>query len=290
MLTVGVLGPLEVRRDGRPLPVPSGKTTELLARLALDAGQVVSAERLIEDLWGEAAAATGRNTLQSKVSQLRRALADPVLVAGGHGGYTLALDPGRVDAVRVAGLAADVAAARRDGDAAAALEAATEALALFRGEILADAGDGTWLYPHRTRLEEVRLGLLEDRAAARVDLGAGGDAIAELEWLVGEHPLRERLWASHITALYRAGRRARHRAGEGAGRPRAPDPAPERRPRPRRDRPRAGAGPGRRQPARPGHPPGRAGRGPRRRRPADRRQPAGHPGRAGRGRQDPHRP
>ena len=77
MLTIGVLGPLKVRHDGRPLPVPSGKTTELLVRLAVDAGQVVSAERLIEDLWGEAAAATGRNTLQSKVSQLRRALADP---------------------------------------------------------------------------------------------------------------------------------------------------------------------------------------------------------------------
>jgi predicted ATPase/DNA-binding SARP family transcriptional activator len=208
MLTIGVLGPLEVRRDGRPLPVPSGKTTELLVRLALDAGQVVSAERLIEDLWGEAAAATGRNTLQSKASQLRRALADPAVVAGGHGGYTLALDPGGVDALRVAALAADAAAARRDGDADAALAAATEALALFRGEVLADAGDGEWLHPHRARLEEVRLGLLEDRAAARVDLGAGGDLIAELEWLVGEHPLREGLWASYTTALYRAGRQA----------------------------------------------------------------------------------
>ena len=208
MLTIGVLGPLEVRHDGRPLPVPSGKTTELLVRLAVDAGQVVSAERLIEDLWGEAAAATGRNTLQSKVSQLRRALADPAVVAGGHGGYTLALDPAGVDALRVAALAADAAAARRDGDADAALKAATEALALFRGEVLADAGDGEWLHPHRTRLEEVRLGLLEDRAAARVDLGAGGDVIAELEWLVGTHPLREGLWASYITALYRAGRQA----------------------------------------------------------------------------------
>jgi predicted ATPase/DNA-binding SARP family transcriptional activator len=208
MLTVGVLGPLEVRRDGRPVPVPSGRTTELLARLAVDAGQVVSAERLIEDLWGEAAPATGRNTLQSKVSQLRRALAEPALVAGGHGGYTLALDPAGVDALRVAGLAANAAAARRDGDPAAALEAATEGLALFRGEVLADAGDGEWLHPHRTRLEELRLGLLEDRAAARVDLGGGGDVIAELEWLVDRHPLREGLWASLVTALYRAGRQA----------------------------------------------------------------------------------
>jgi hypothetical protein len=100
------------------------------------------------------------------------------------------------------------AAARRAGDAAAALEAATEALELFRGDVLADAGDGEWLHPHRSRLDEVRLGLLEDRVAARVDLGAGGEAIAELEWLLGQHPLREGLWASLITALYRAGRQA----------------------------------------------------------------------------------
>lgn len=132
MLTVGVLGPLEVRRDGRPLPVPSGKTTELLIRLALDAGQVVTAERLIEDLWGDDAAATARNTLQSKVSQLRRALDDPAIVGGGRGGYTLELDAGRVDALEVVGLAAAAAAARRAGDAAAALEAATEGLELFR--------------------------------------------------------------------------------------------------------------------------------------------------------------
>jgi DNA-binding SARP family transcriptional activator len=208
MLTVGVLGPLEVRRDGRPLPVPSGKTTELLIRLALDAGQAVTAERLIEDLWGDDAAATARNTLQSKVSQLRRALDDPALVGGGRGGYTLELDAGRVDALEVVGLAAAAAAARRAGDAAAALEAATEALELFRGDVLADAGDGDWLHPHRSRLDEVRLGLLEDRAAARVDLGAGGEVIAELEWLLGQHPLREGLWASLITALYRAGRQA----------------------------------------------------------------------------------
>jgi predicted ATPase len=90
----------------------------------------------------------------------------------------------------------------------AALEAATEALGLFRGEILVDAGDGDWLHPHRSRLGEIRLGLLEDQAAARVDLGAGAEVVAELEWLVGQHPLREGLWSSYITALYRAGRQA----------------------------------------------------------------------------------
>ncbi|HEX2373191.1 MAG TPA: BTAD domain-containing putative transcriptional regulator [Actinomycetota bacterium] len=142
------------------------------------------------------------------MSQLRRALDEPALIGSGHGGYTLDLDAGGVDVLQVASLAATASAARRSGDASAALEAATEALGLFRGDILVDAGDGEWLHPHRTRLEEVRLGLLEDQAAARVDLGAGGDVIAELEWLLGRHPLREGLWSSLITALYRAGRQA----------------------------------------------------------------------------------
>ena len=208
MLTVGVLGPLEVRRDGRPLSVPSGRTTEVLVRLALDAGQRVSAERLIDDLWGAAAAGTGRNTLQSKVSQLRRALGEPALVSGGHGGYTLELDAGRVDALQVVSLAAAASSAQRSGDPASAVEAATEGLGLFRGEVLVDAGDGEWLHPHRARLDEVRLGLLEDQAAARVDLGGGAELLAELEWLLGQYPLRQGLWVSFITALYRAGRQA----------------------------------------------------------------------------------
>src|SRR6266581_2288782 len=136
MLTVAVLGPVEIRRDGEPIPVPSGKTTEVLVRLALDAGLLVRAEKMIDDLWAEAAASTGKNTLQSKVSQLRRALDEPGLITSSHGGYTLNLDPGCVDALRVAGLAASATALRRTGDASAALEVATEGLSLFRGEVL----------------------------------------------------------------------------------------------------------------------------------------------------------
>ena len=79
---------------------------------------------------------------------------------------------------------------------------------MFRGEALVDAGDGDWLHAHRVRLEEARLGLLEDQLAARVDLHAGADVIGELESLVRAHPLREGLWSSLITALYRTGRQA----------------------------------------------------------------------------------
>ena len=99
MFQISVLGPVEVRRDGQLLPVPGGKTAEVLVRLALEAGVVVRADRLIDDLW--AGAATRRNTLQSKVARLRRALGDPSAIVGGDGGYELAVEPDAVDALRV---------------------------------------------------------------------------------------------------------------------------------------------------------------------------------------------
>lgn len=206
MLTLAVLGPLEVRRDGVVLTLPSGKTTEVLVRLALDAGQMVRTDRLIEDLWGDTG--TGRNTLQSKVSQIRRALVEPDLVKSRDGGYVLDLDADSIDAAQALALAASASAARRTGDAAGALDLSTTGLSLFRGEVLVDAGDGDWLQPHRARLEEVRLGLLEDQLAARVDLDLGGEVIGELQGLASQYPLREGLWSLLITALYRMGRQA----------------------------------------------------------------------------------
>jgi DNA-binding SARP family transcriptional activator len=203
VLTVAVLGEVEVRRDGALLPLPTGKTTELLVRLALDANSPVRADVLIEDLWGEP---VGRNTLQSKVSQLRRALGERGLVPGSGDAYRLVVDRGGVDAFAVVDLAAGASAARAARDAALAVDRATEGLALFRGDVLVDAGD--WAYPHRVRLDELRLGLLEDLMAARVDLGSGSEVVAGLETLVERYPLREGLWASLVTALYRAGRQA----------------------------------------------------------------------------------
>jgi len=208
MISVAVLGPVEVRRDGAPVPLPSGKTTEVLVRLAIDAGSPVRADRLIEDLWADGPARTGRNTLQSKVSQLRRALGVPGVITSGTGGYTLDVEPGRVDALRVVTLATTVSGLRQGGNLAGAAEVSGQALALFRGDVLVDAGDGPWLQPHRARLEEVRLGLLEDHFAVRVELGASGDVIGQLETLTQLHPLCEGLWHSLITALYRNGRQA----------------------------------------------------------------------------------
>ena len=129
-------------------------------------------------------------------------------MAAGGDGYALARDAGRGGRLprRRAGLAAAVGAARAPATRRRRWTRRAEALALFRGEVLLGAGD--WAAPHRTRLEEVRLGLLEDALAARVDLGAGGEVVGELEALVDEHPLREGLWVSLITALYRPGRQA----------------------------------------------------------------------------------
>jgi predicted ATPase/DNA-binding SARP family transcriptional activator len=203
VLTVAVLGAVEARRDGVRLDVPAGKTTELLARLALDVGGRVRVDAILEDLWADPA---GRNTLQSKVSQLRRALGDKDLVVGSSDSYALALPGEAVDAFRVVQLAAESAAARAAGDFATSLKRALEGLALFRGPVLVDAGE--WASPHRSRLEELRLGLVEAAMAARVALGAGGEVVAELGSLVEEQPLREGLWAALITALYRAGRQA----------------------------------------------------------------------------------
>lgn len=202
MLTVGVLGPVEARRDGVPLPVPAGKTAELLARLALDVGRPVRVDTLVEDLWGEPAT---RNTLQSKVSQLRRTIGRELVVGEGDG-YRLALPPAAVDAAELSRLAAVSASAANAGDPTTSLAAARAGLALFRGDVLPELGD--WFAPHRARFEEVRLTLTERVLAGRVDLGAGGEIVAELEPLLVEHPLREGLWATMITALYRAGRQA----------------------------------------------------------------------------------
>src|SRR3954468_17331554 len=206
MLTVAILGRVSVSRDGLAAAVPSGLTTELLVRLALDAGRPVRAERLVEDLW-PGATDTRRNTLQAKVSQLRRALGDPAALTGGPVGYTLAVDREQVDALRVLRLADDASARLASGDAAAATDACRAGLDLFGPEVLPAAGAAEWVLPHRVRLEEVRLHLAEDGLAARLALGATG-VVGELESLVAVHPLRERLWSLLITALYRTGRQS----------------------------------------------------------------------------------
>jgi predicted ATPase/DNA-binding SARP family transcriptional activator len=199
---ISVLGPVEVRRDGRLVPVPGGKTSELLVRLALEAGVFVAADRLVDDLW--AGAATRRNTLQSKVARLRRALGDPLVIASGDGGYKLGVEPASVDALRVLRDAVTASELLAAGDDRGAADVSASALALYRGEV----GDGDWAAPHRARLDEARTKLIETRFAARLRRGDVGDVIGELEAAVATDAYQEGLWELLIAALYRAGRQA----------------------------------------------------------------------------------
>jgi predicted ATPase/DNA-binding SARP family transcriptional activator len=208
VLTFSVLGPVEVRRDEHLLTIPGGKTSEVLVRLALEAGSVVRADRLVDDLWGDETVGTRRNTLQSKIVKLRRALGDPAAVTSSDGGYCLAAAPDDVDALVVPANLAIVTTLIGAGDDAGAADLCAATRAMFHGDLLIGGGDGEWLVPHRARLEAAHLQLIQLECAARLRLGQIGDVIGDLEAVVAIHPYQEPLWAFLMTALYRAGRQA----------------------------------------------------------------------------------
>jgi len=202
-----VLGPLEVRRDGQPVTVPGGKSAELLVRLALDAGKVVRTDRLIDEVW-PTEIDTRRNTVQSKVTRLRRAFGDPNVVVGRDDGYVLTIAPEQVDAFVVSRDAVASARLLLAGDHRSAADLSSSALARFSATLVPIARDADWVAPHRVRLSEVQLQLTETHLSARLDLGGGEDVIGDLEAAVLAFPYHEALWQLLITALYRAGRQA----------------------------------------------------------------------------------
>lgn len=206
VLRIALLGPLEVTRDGEPVPVSAGKVSELLVRLALEAGAVVHADRLLDELWAAEAIATRRNTLQAKVKLLRRALGDPGLLATRDGGYALVVDSSVIDAHCVERDALAAAQLLDAGDDQGAAERSEGALRQYRGTPLSIAGLGEWAEPHRVRLNMTRADLLETHSAARLRLGQATELVGELEDAVAAYPFREPLWELLITALYRTGR------------------------------------------------------------------------------------
>jgi predicted ATPase/DNA-binding SARP family transcriptional activator len=208
VLRISLLGALEVRRDGQLVTVPGGKTSELLVRLALEAGVLVPADRLVDDLWAAGAVSTRRNTLQSKVAKLRRALGDPPVIASSDGGYAIAVESSDVDALAALDRTVAVARLLDAGDDLGAADLSASTLELYRGDLLQAAGDGDWVDPYRGRLEQNRMKLLESHFSARVRLGDVGDMIGELEAAVARYPFHEGLWELLIAALYRAGRQA----------------------------------------------------------------------------------
>ncbi|TDE10966.1 BTAD domain-containing putative transcriptional regulator [Jiangella asiatica] len=207
----GVLGPLEVTAAaGVVVRVPEAKVRLLLAALLASRGRPVGADRLVDDLWDGRPPADATGALQTKVSQLRKALGagEPggrELVVFRPAGYQLLADAADVDAGRFAAL---LTQARGHDDPAVRAELLTTALELWRGPAFADVADHAFLHPAARGLEEQRLVAVEDLAAARLDLGEHAAVAAELAAEAEAQPLRERLWAMYLRALYGAGRPA----------------------------------------------------------------------------------
>jgi DNA-binding SARP family transcriptional activator/DNA-binding CsgD family transcriptional regulator len=204
----GILGPFAVADDqGRELALGGRKQRAVLAILLLRAGRVVSIDELIDEVWGERPPATAAKTVQVYVSNLRKVLGNGVLITRA-GGYLLELGDADVDADRFQVLAAEGARALRAGEVRPAAERLREALALWRGAPLAEFAYEPFAQSEIGRLEEARLAALEERIEADLALGEHRGLIGELEVLVREHPLQERLRGQLMLALYRAGRQA----------------------------------------------------------------------------------
>jgi predicted ATPase/DNA-binding SARP family transcriptional activator len=202
----GILGATQVwLADGTPVPVGGPRVRALLALLLLDAGRVVSAERLVDGLYGDNPPGDAANALQSQVSRLRRGLADRAPVELHPAGYRLAADPDDVDAHRFQRLADEGRRALSAGDPARARVLLQEALGLWRGPALADVPSAA---AQAARLEELRVAAAEDAAEAALALGEYDATVAGLRQLVAAHPLRERSRALLMRALYGGGRQA----------------------------------------------------------------------------------
>jgi DNA-binding SARP family transcriptional activator len=198
-----VLGPLEVSDETGPLLLGGQKQRAVLALLLLDAGRVVSTDRLVDALWGDQPPRTAATSLQNFVSLLRKILGAGVLETKPPG-YRLNVRPGELDLDCFRTL---VEEARAGGpqEKSAKLR---EALALWRGPPLADFTFESFAQPHIVHLEELRLATLEERVQADLDHARHGELIGELETLVEQHPVRERLRGQYVLALYRSGRQA----------------------------------------------------------------------------------
>ena len=203
MLTIRLLGTLEAR-DGELILTPTRKKQRaLLAALAVRAGEAVSTDRLVDDLWGERAPKTARHALENYVSDLRKTLG-PDAIATKPGGYALEVDPEQVDLLQFERLASET----RGGTAEVRAERLREALALLRGPPLGDLAFEPFASPIVARFEELELRAREELVEAELELGRHAEVVAELESLVAAHPYRERLRAQLMLALYRSGRQA----------------------------------------------------------------------------------
>jgi DNA-binding SARP family transcriptional activator/predicted negative regulator of RcsB-dependent stress response len=210
-----ILGPVEVWDGARQLDVGGPKPRAVLAALLLHANRVVSTDRLIDDLWGEAPPTTARNVLHSHLSRVRQALqagrdptaATPALLTR-QGGYMLRIDSSQLDLDRFQEAIELARQAMAAGDASGAAGRLRDALALWRGPALADVASESLRQTTAPRLDEAYLVALEERLDADLALGRHAELVGELEALVASHPHRERLRRQLMLALYRSGRPA----------------------------------------------------------------------------------
>jgi DNA-binding SARP family transcriptional activator len=207
LLIIRLLGPLEVLQDGARVEPTSPKQRALLIDLVIRRGEVVSRDRLIDDLWGEDPPATAAGVLQNYVSHLRRALGSDVVRTVGAG-YAIATELVRVDVAELDAHLARARTAREAGDPEAVRQATSDAVALWRGEPLTDVALERFAQAEITRLREVRPETLELQVEAEVAAGRHHAAVAHLEAAIADHPLHERLWWLLMLALHRSGRQA----------------------------------------------------------------------------------
>jgi DNA-binding SARP family transcriptional activator len=211
-LEFGVLGPLEVRRDGELVRLGGERQRALLALLLLHANELVTVELLVDQLFGERRSEAAVGAVRVALSRLRRVLENGAGEGGAvqtlPGGYVLQVDPERLDAGRFERLLAEGRDLLAASDSASAAARLREALALWRGPALADVSLLEFAQSESRRLEELRLVAVMERIDADLGLGLDAELIGELEGLIASNPLQERLRGQLMLALYRAGRQA----------------------------------------------------------------------------------
>jgi DNA-binding SARP family transcriptional activator/class 3 adenylate cyclase len=203
-----ILGELEVEEGGRAVVLGGARQRALLTNLLLHPGEVVSVDRLIDDLYGAHPPATAAKSLQAHISRLRKTLGGEQRLRTRGGGYVLELSPGELDVERFSTLLEEGRRSLAAGNEEVAVATLELALTLWRGRPLADVAYAEFAQGEVARLDELHLAAVEELVDARIALGRHGEVVGELERLVVTHPLRERLRASLLLALYRSGRQA----------------------------------------------------------------------------------
>jgi predicted ATPase/DNA-binding SARP family transcriptional activator len=202
-----VLGPLEVVDRRTPVKLTAPLHRSLLAALLLRRGEALSAELLIEALWGTRPPESAPSLLRLYISQVRRALPEDRVVTR-RPGYALTVEPGELDSEAFEVLLADGRRARTDGNARLARSLLGRGLGLWRGAAFAGLASEPFVVGEASRLDALHVECLEERLTAEIELGLHDESLAELEQLVAAQPLRERLRGLLMLALYRAGRQA----------------------------------------------------------------------------------